>query len=466
MNDKKIKLKISRDTIKLLRDSFIDVEERARAMIIIDFLSYADKTFDKIAYPNKKGVLAYIRKRLCTSVNGQKDPAKDILQKLQKLGIIVIVKGHSNRYNKEVWEFSIDDNFQDYSWNTFREDDEEIDFLRTLSKKYLEKSIKRHKDDSIILPEPALEELKQTNQELATIISKRIDGECIPTVTSVGKTGRIYTFYTNLKKSIRNQLMGFDGEKLEEIDLSSSQCSFLIGFLRNLKTLSPEQIKELDALDILQNAYSWHTHFSKILNLQGIKISRDLMKPLIFKFIFSNYDLHDKGFFKNEVKETFKNAGIDINLAWNTLLSHFQETYPNVYILLRNVSNSFRLKGTSLAATLQNIESLWLKNVISSLNRHFKNVYDFQYITLHDSVIVSRKYIRDVKSVLNEVSKKWKNKGYSLNYKKDIERGGEKEEAFIYIFQKSTKKLQESIFNFFKATPEIFKIHLNAPLLN
>jgi hypothetical protein len=399
-----IKLRLSKDTIHFLRESFEDIKERARAIYAIDFLSFvknSSKTSsEKITYENKKGILSALRTRLSTSVNGQKDPTKDILQKLHSLGIIVLLKDDLNEYGKPVWEMHVEQNFQDYSWYSFTEEDPEFSFLKKLKEKNLQKRQNRHKDASIKISEKYIEDLGKVAPTLAEIMIQRNEGKEIPTETSIGRTGRIYTTYTNLPKKFRKLLTDSSGNTLQEIDIASSQCSFLLGFLRNLKTLSKENVIELEKLEHIQKEYSWHTYFSEVLKNQGINISRDLMKPLIFKFIFGDFNQHEKAFLKKETEEALKESNLNPKETWNAVIQHFQESFPTIYNLLKNLSFSFKLKNTT-----KNLHKLSTNTTPQQIHQKITNKIIKKYIWIPHSIKIKHKKLSIIPTIPNTHTK-------------------------------------------------------------
>jgi hypothetical protein len=183
--------------------------------------------------------------------------------------------------------------------------------------------------------------------------------------------GRVHTNFTILKSYIRKNCLLMGGEETFEIDISNSQPLFL----------------------------------AKIINEEGIFINQHefkvfgnlVLKGNFYQFLINNSDIKDKKECKEVVYRTF--FGRNATSARNPIAKLF----PTIYKFITDYKSEYE-NYKILAHKLQNEESNFIFNkVIKTIMVIDPNI---STVTIHDSIIVKKKYQDIVENVLNSLLEK------------------------------------------------------------
>lgn len=447
-------LKIDKEIIRELRQSDLSIKDRSYSLLILDRL--VKRNHGKLEYPERKNLITSFRNSICNN----HETIHRLLNFLNDLGLIVFYKdAERNEYNKPKYSAQIDQNFHTNNWYTLTENDIELKYIKAITEKKSGNRIKRQNDSQIGFPQYVLETIKDQYPTYYELFSRKNDGEYLPTEVMKGNTGREYSLYTNMKRDIRKELIDLNtGKKLVNIDITSCQISLALGFIREcFKKPSKQLTEELEILESIQSTISFHTYFEKILLENGINVSRECIKPLVFKMLFGNFNLHDKNYFKKELIEKFEGNGFNIELIWEHFISEFKSRFSNVYFCLRHLSNNAEKKGTTLAAILQRKESEFIISVKALIKKNFK---DLPFFTVFDSIYFPEEYKAKIKRLFQKVQHKWKKKNYFIHIstekeyskttptdKQAIENNNMSESEFKRREFKLMKKVLNSILN-------------------
>ena len=177
--------------------------------------------------------------------------------------------------------------------------------------------------------------------------------------------GRMHTNYTILKTFIRKNCLLIEGEETYEIDIDNSQPLFLTKLMSESKWVSKEEFYLFKELTKLGKYYEYL--------MQELKISdRSKIKELTYKVLFG------------------KNAA---NSKADKLFKSIFPTIHNFIKLYKKEKGDYR----SLAYDLQKMESeLIFNKIIAKINNHNP---DIKIITIHDSIVVSKKYKDEVNAI-------------------------------------------------------------------
>lgn len=177
--------------------------------------------------------------------------------------------------------------------------------------------------------------------------------------------GRMHTNYTILKAFIRKNCLLIDGEETCEIDIDNSQPLFLTKIMEDSKWVSKEEFSLFKELTKLGKYYEYL--------MQELKIhERSKVKELTYKVLFG------------------KNAA---NSKADKLFKNMFPTIHNFIKLYKKEKGDYR----SLAYDLQKMESELIFNKIIAKIIDYNS--DIRIITIHDSIVVSKKYKDEVNSI-------------------------------------------------------------------
>ena len=179
--------------------------------------------------------------------------------------------------------------------------------------------------------------------------------------------GRLHTNFTILKGFIRKNCLLIDGEETTEIDINNSQPLFLTKLIKDSRTswVSKDEFELFKSLTISGNYYQYLMDNLKIKD-------RKKAKELTYKVFFG----------RNQ-----KNSGPDIK---------FESLFPTIYNfikLYKKEHGDYKI----LAYDLQKSESsLIFQKVINKIMIIYPEI---KIITVHDSIIVPKKYGDVVNSI-------------------------------------------------------------------
>lgn len=161
------------------------------------------------------------------------------------------------------------------------------------------------------------------------------------------KTGRVYSSFTSLKRDARPYIL-IDGERLDSLDLKSSQPLLFVHYLKsiNINNLELEKLKNIIIKDDVyywflnkyieingSNNYEEYCEVDKKM-INGIIKDRDDAKTQLFRFLYKS----------NRGSVPFQKV--------------FQIEFPNLYeeikIIKRKLNNNY---NTNLAIKMQKLES-------------------------------------------------------------------------------------------------------------
>ena len=182
--------------------------------------------------------------------------------------------------------------------------------------------------------------------------------------------GRMHTNFTILKSFIRKNCLLIDNEETCEIDMSNSQPLFLSKIIRDSNTNWVNK-NEFDLFSILVLSGNYYQYLIDNLFLN----SKSEAKEMTYKVLFG---------------QNRENSKSDI------LFKSIFPTIHNFIKLYKSENNDYRV----LAYELQRAESdLIFNNIIKEISE--KNS-DIRIITVHDSIIVQRRWKDFVSKIFNE----------------------------------------------------------------
>lgn len=219
------------------------------------------------------------------------------------------------------------------------------------------------------------------------------------------KGGRFYTMMVGMGKEFRRNCLTLSGERIVEVDVSSSQPT-LIGLKVKQDTgKTTEWLQHCLKGDF----YEW------VKKLTDVKVDRSKVKKYIMRFLFSCYGsnlskTYDGEHFPPDTK-TYKTGYRKFE---HRLTSYLKDNMPEVYDLIEHhkrhpywVEKSWtdnwrkKRKGkwcSSLPVEMQRVEVEYIKACLSKLPE------DMKFYTIHDAVCVRESDGAKVKEVMEQVS--------------------------------------------------------------
>lgn len=182
------------------------------------------------------------------------------------------------------------------------------------------------------------------------------------------KYGRLHTNFTILKKSIRNNFLTINKNKISEVDISNSQPFFLAILLKkNLNSKQLQMPEFIRFFDYVENG-KFYDSFA------DLDISRKDVKKFVYKILFD----------KNYITEK-KNI-------------YFREKWPLVWQWIR-LWKKERDNHAALAWELQKQESEFIfKKVCADIKEQLP---DTRIFTVHDSVFFPIEHKNHIKKLFN-----------------------------------------------------------------
>lgn len=225
------------------------------------------------------------------------------------------------------------------------------------------------------------------------------------------KDKRLHTNLTNMNKELRKYLK-YDGQSLQNIDISNSQIFFLLVLLHKIKNRKLQNtetessiILELSFVSLCNKEFqSFHDlvvsgtfykvlgerlmkekgfgdyyikmeydYKSKKVNYVRFDNPKDLMKPIAFEILFS------------------KNNHYTPEKKW------FREQFPTIYKVIEIIKSK---NHNTLALQLQNLEAEAILDITATKIKEFNK--DIPIYTIHDSILTIPEYTHDVKRIMIE----------------------------------------------------------------
>lgn len=181
--------------------------------------------------------------------------------------------------------------------------------------------------------------------------------------------GRMHSNFTILKSFIRKNCLLIDGEETCEIDIANSQPLFLSKLIMEIdsKWVNKEELSLFNRLVINGNFYIY------LVDKCNLK-SRDEAKEMTYKVLFG----------KNQSNSKYDKK--------------FIELFPTIHYFIKLYKNDHK-DYKILSHTLQKMESEFIfKEVINEIMMINE---DIKIITVHDSLIVQRRFKEIVKTIFD-----------------------------------------------------------------
>lgn len=183
--------------------------------------------------------------------------------------------------------------------------------------------------------------------------------------------GRFHTNFTILKREIRQNYLTIDGNETSEVDVGNSQPLFLALLIKD----------EMDETNPEVKNYIW-------LSSQG----------LFYEYLIDNFS----GLTRADAKLLTYKVLFGHNGINSTENKIFQSLFPKIYeyiIEYKRMHEDYRV----MAHTLQRKESDFIFGKV--VPEIYENIPDIRLITIHDSIIFSNKYEKEVKRIFNKNKK-------------------------------------------------------------
>ena len=217
--------------------------------------------------------------------------------------------------------------------------------------------------------------------------------------------GRFYSMMVGMGKGYRRNCLQLDGERIVEVDVSSSQPT-MIGLKCKKETgLTTQWLSHCLSGDF----YGW------VKTITGVKVKRDKVKKYVMRFLFSCYGpglpkTYEGEHFPPERKEGKKGY----RRFEQRLNAYLKDNEPEVYDLIdahkRHPSwtekvwtDSFKKKHygkwcSTLPVQMQKVEVEFIKTCISRVPENL------QYYTIHDAICVKETDGEKIKEIMEKVS--------------------------------------------------------------
>ncbi len=219
------------------------------------------------------------------------------------------------------------------------------------------------------------------------------------------KGGRFYSMMVGLGKDYRRNYLHLDGERIVEVDVSSSQPT-LIGLKVKKETgITSQWLSHCLKGDF----YEWVTA------LTGVKVKRDKSKKYVMRYLFSCYgpDL-PKNYEGEHLPPDEKDGKQGYKRFKQRLTSYLRDNDPDIYVLIEqhkrhpywNDKSWTDKRGkrhigkwcSGLPVEMQKVEVEYIKTCLSRLPE------GLGFYTIHDSICVKESEGEMVKAVMEQVS--------------------------------------------------------------
>jgi hypothetical protein len=185
--------------------------------------------------------------------------------------------------------------------------------------------------------------------------------------------GRMHTNYTILKSFIRKNCLMIDGEETCEIDIANSQPLFLTKIIDMHSNLVDQ-----NELLLFKELTISGTYYQYVMNQLG-ESNKKKVKEMTYKVLFGR------------------------NIATSKVDKSFKKLFPTIHHFIKNYkkeNGDYRV----LAYDLQKAESdLIFNTVIKKVMQFYPEI---KLITIHDSIVVPRKYKEEVNQIFEIELKK------------------------------------------------------------
>lgn len=219
------------------------------------------------------------------------------------------------------------------------------------------------------------------------------------------KGGRFYSMMVGLGKEYRRNCLRLDGERIVEVDVSSSQPT-LIGLKVKKETgITSQWLSHCLKGDF----YEW------VKEMTGVKVKRDKVKKYVMRYLFSCYgpDL-PKTYEGGHLPPDEKEGTQGYKRFEQRLTSYLKDYDPDIYALIeqhkrhpywndkvwtdKRGKKHFGKWCSGLPVEMQKVEVEYIKTCLSRLPE------GLQFYTIHDSICVKESEGEMVKAVMELVS--------------------------------------------------------------
>lgn len=219
------------------------------------------------------------------------------------------------------------------------------------------------------------------------------------------KGGRFYTMMVGMGKEFRRNCLTLSGERIVEVDVSSSQPT-LIGLKVKQDTgKTTEWLQHCLSGDF----YEW------VKKLTGVKVDRAVVKKYVMRYLFSCYGSNlSKDYDGEHLPPDGKTYKKGYRRFEQRLTSYLKDKVPEVYALIeyhkrhpywseKSWTDSWRKKRkgkwcSALPIKMQRVEVDYIKACLAMLPE------DMKFYTIHDAICVRESDGAKVKEVMEQVS--------------------------------------------------------------
>lgn len=176
--------------------------------------------------------------------------------------------------------------------------------------------------------------------------------------------GRMHTNYTILKSFIRKNCLLIDGEETCEIDIQNSQPLFLT------KLIDVNMVDKKE-FELFRQLTTTGTYYQYVMNQLGEK-DKKKVKEMTYKVLFGR------------------------NIGSSKVDKQFKKLFPTIHQFIKTYkkeNEDYRV----LAYDLQKAESNLIFNII--IKKIIKFYPEIKLITIHDSIVIPRKYREEVNQI-------------------------------------------------------------------
>lgn len=219
------------------------------------------------------------------------------------------------------------------------------------------------------------------------------------------KGGRFYTMMVGLGKDYRRNCLLLDGERIVEVDVSSSQPTLIGLKVKKESGVTSQWLSHCLSGDF----YEW------VKSVTATKVARDKVKKYVMKFLFSCYESdRPKDYEGEHCPQDDKEGKRGYKKFAQRLTDYLKVNEPEVYDLIerrkRNPywtdkvwKDSFKKqhKGkwcSGLPVEMQKVEVEYIKTCLARLPQ------DMKFYTIHDSICVKESDGEKVKEIMQQVS--------------------------------------------------------------
>ena len=217
--------------------------------------------------------------------------------------------------------------------------------------------------------------------------------------------GRFYTMMVGMGKGYRRNCLHLDGERIVEVDVSSSQPTMIGLKVKKDTGKTTQWLSHCLSGDF----YEW------VKSITGVKVKRDKVKKYVMRFLFSCYGAdHPKTYEGEHLPPEASEGKKGYKKFEQRLTSYLKENEPEVYDLIdahkRNPSwtekvwtDRYRKKRygkwcSTLPVEMQKVEVEFIKTCLSRLPEQML------FYTIHDAICVKESDGEKVKEIMQDVS--------------------------------------------------------------